>query len=1168
MAPDGTAVGGEGAVQALVVATPGSGRDLIAQALVERGHTVAATGPDVTDRDAAGPAELVVVEHAPGRLDGLARCRGLCAGRHGAVPWILVVVDRDAAGGVEAALAAGASDCLLAPIDPGALALRLACAEQAVAMAGASRSRSEARFRSLVDHALDVVAVVDAEGTIQSVSPAITRILGFDPDDLVGVPSFDLVHPDDREELRRLFAEVLTDSQDHRPSDFRARHKDGRWCWLEAVGTNLLADPHVGGVVINARDIDGRKAAEEALRRSEARFRGAAEGSFDAFFVLESARGGDGRIEDFVFVDLNRRGAEMVDRRREELIGQRLCQIFPINRTDGSFDCYARVVETGQSLEDEFALERPDGTTRWFHHQVVRVEDGVALTTRDVTERRLAELSLHESERRHRLLLASAERQAREAALLDRVRSALAQKLELPVLFRTVVEATAETFGYTLVSLYLIEGDDLVLQHQVGYDRVIERFPITAGVAGRVVRGGEPVLLEDGPADPDFLAAMPGVVSEVCVPLRDEGRVVGVLILESTDGVALGPRDLRLMRALSDHVAVAIGRARLYSEVRASEARFAAFMGTSPVMAWMKDERSRFVYANQTMAACFGRTPAELLGVDDFALLPAAVAERVRADDARVLAAGRPIETQESIPLPCGKVREWLTFKFPFADLGGRPRVGGVAIDITDRIRAEAQLAHLAFHDPLTGLPNRALFHDRLAAALDRAGAPAVAVLLLDLDGFKLVNDSRGHDAGDELLIAVGRRIAQELRTTDTVARLGGDEFAVLIEEAPPAAEVEAIARRLIGALGAPFLVGDRETFINASIGIALAGPERRDPTHLLQDADTALYRAKARGRASHAVFEPEMRARVIARLERETSLRGAAERGELCLYFQPQIDLAHGRLVGLEALVRWNHPEHGLLAPADFIRMAEETDLIVPVGRWTLREACRQARRWRDASPAAPLLVGVNLSPRQLAQPGLVAEVAAVLAETELPPEALELEITENAVVEPRLDAVGTIRRLRRLGVRLAIDDFGTGYSALSYLRELAVDGLKVDRSFVAALGVDPGSLPIVRAITSLGRDLRLTVTAEGVETAAQLRLLRDLAVDVGQGYLFSRPVPAEAVPDLLGGPAWLGPHLTPGRDGDSASRPIADRGTGNGYVGRLGNEYQLVRDSTSIPN
>ena len=452
----------------------------------------------------------------------------------------------------------------------------------------------------------------------------------------------------------------------------------------------------------------------------------------------------------------------------------------------------------------------------------------------------------------------------------------------------------------------------------------------------------------------------------------------------------------------------------------------------------------------------------------------------------------------------------------------GRPaRVVGTVHDVTERKALEAQLAHRAYHDPLTGLPNRDLLAERLEGALRRPdrGDETVAVLFLDLDGFKLVNDGLGHEAGDRLLVDVASRLRGAVPSGGTIARIGGDEFVVLLQEVAGAEETRRVADRLVGALG-PFNLGGTEAFVTASVGIATGRPGRVAAGDLLRAADTALYEAKAAGRGAHAVYEPAMRAPVVARLEREAGLHRAVERGELVLHYQPQVELARGGVVGVEALVRWQHPDHGLLPPGEFVRLAEELGLIGPIGRWVLREACRQTRAWQDAF-AAPLLLGVNLSPRQFGDPRLVQDVAGALADAGLRPTSLEIEVTESVLMGEEPATRRALRGLRELGARLAVDDFGTGHSSLARLQELAPDVLKIDRSFVAGLGANRGSRATVRAVAMLAHDLGLVATAEGIETAEQAAQLRALDIDRGQGFYFAPPMRAEDCGRWLAGAA-----------------------------------------------
>ena len=450
-------------------------------------------------------------------------------------------------------------------------------------------------------------------------------------------------------------------------------------------------------------------------------------------------------------------------------------------------------------------------------------------------------------------------------------------------------------------------------------------------------------------------------------------------------------------------------------------------------------------------------------------------------------------------------------------DAGAITGVSVIARDITQRQQLEEQLVRQALHDPLTGLANRALFTDRLEHALARGRRPGVtvAILVIDLDGFKDINDSLGHDAGDDLLTIAGMRLHGHARPGDTMARLGGDEFGVLLEDIT-AAEAVRSAQALLEGLATPIVLRDRDLTPTASIGIAIAAGE--DAETLLRNADTAMYAAKRQGKGRYALFEPAMHATIIERLDLAADLSRAVEKRQLHLCYEPQISLGSGQICSLEALVRWRHPTRGEVSPGEFIPLAEETGMILAIGRWVLWEACRQVNAWQERWPApAPLTIAVNLSARQLQHPGIVDEVHAALAAAGLDPQSLVLEITETAIMEQLDAAITILTELRRLGVRLALDDFGTGYSSLSYLQRLPVDILKIDRSFVAGVAKSTEDSALARGILTLGQTLGLETVAEGIETAEQLAALRELGCQLGQGYYFARPLGPAAVDALL---------------------------------------------------
>lgn len=430
--------------------------------------------------------------------------------------------------------------------------------------------------------------------------------------------------------------------------------------------------------------------------------------------------------------------------------------------------------------------------------------------------------------------------------------------------------------------------------------------------------------------------------------------------------------------------------------------------------------------------------------------------------------------------------------------------------DITDRKRAEEQLIHDAFHDALTNLPNRALFMDRLSVAFKRAERHNdwnFSVLFLDCNRFKVINDSLGHTAGDNLLVAISRRIETVARACDTIARLGGDEFALLIDATEDDVAPTKFAQRLQDEFAQPFLLDAQEVFLSASIGIVRATNTYNSGEELLRDADVAMYQAKRTGRGHYALFEPSMRERAISLLRIETELRRAIEREEFCLYYQPIVSLHSQEVCGFEALIRWNHPQRGLLAPFEFLTVAEETGLIVPIGAWVIATACRQLRAWQQSYDNEHLWMSINVSPKQFMHPELVLRVAEALEVTGVDPGRVKIEITESTVMENVDVAIGILHQLSALGVKLSVDDFGTGYSSLSYLQRFPINSLKIDRSFVAGMFESAENAEIVRTIVMLARNLNLEIVAEGIETDEQMRHLQTLSCQCGQGYYFAKP-------------------------------------------------------------
>jgi len=672
--------------------------------------------------------------------------------------------------------------------------------------------RNEALFRAMVRDTNDIMAVLDARGILVYASPATERILGLDIEPLIGTSVFDLIHPEDRGTASSAFHAVVENPRAGQRVECRLRHADGGWRAVEALGTNMLDDPSVGGLVISARDLTDRRRAEADLREAQERFRSAFEHAPIGMALVAL----DGRV-----FRVNRALAGILGRSEHELLRS--------------------------TLDD---LSHPDD-----------------------------------------------------------------------------VELARASLGS------LLAGD-------VAADQYEQRFQHRAG-------------------HPVWLAVSTSLVRDV--------------------------------------------------------------------------EQRPLYFVSQLE-------------------------------------------------------------------------------DITERKANGEALVHQAIHDPLTGLPNRLLFVERLGRELARAARrrERVAVLFLDLDRFKVVNDSLGHSAGDRLLVAVADRLSAAMGPTDVVARFGGDEFVVLSRNTSSEETAELLAERLAAVVAKPLTLLEGEVFVTASIGIALSEGRDDTPETLLRNADAAMYRAKENGRDRAELFDAPTHHRAVDHLRTGTALHRALERGELRVHYQPVLDLATMALTGFEALIRWQHPERGLVPPGEFVPLAEETGLIVPIGIWALEEACRQTVRWHQSSQGRRVSISVNLSPRQLAEPALPNDVARVLAQTGMDPDSLWLEITESTLMRDTESALGVLGALRALGVHLAVDDFGSGYSSLAYLQQLPVETLKIDRAFIAGVH-ERDSSAITTAIVGLARALGLTSVAEGIEQPNQLDALREMGCQFGQGFLFGPARPAD---------------------------------------------------------
>ena len=613
------------------------------------------------------------------------------------------------------------------------------------------------------------------------------------------------------------------------------------------------------------------------------------------------------------------------------------------------------------------------------------------------------------------------------------------------------------------------------------------------------------------------------------VPLKGERGVIGGLLVGDEDTHAQGfdAADLTLLETLANHVGATVERAGLSATLQRSEERFRSLVQNSSDVITVIDSDTTITYQTPSIERVLGYEPSALIGTK--------LIDLVHPDDAARVAAlcRRTTRSHAANSLVEWRMRRrdgsYVYAETISSDLLENDAVRGFVLtsrDVTERKVLEDQLRHQAFHDSLTDLANRALFTDRVQHALARrtGSADSATVLFLDLDDFKAVNDSLGHSAGDALLRAVGRRLRGCIRSEDTAARLGGDEFGILLDGDGGEPKALEVAKRVMSEIALPFAVDGREVVVTASIGIAHGSSSTADAGDLLRNADVAMYMAKGRGKSGCEVFDPSAHRALRDRFSLKNDLQRALANNEFALRYQPVLDLETGAVSGVEALIRWERPDHGVVSPADFIPLAEESGLVVPMGAWVLEQACVQLATWRRERPESGLSMSVNLSTRQLQDPDIVEHVESALEKTGIAPSSLTLEITESVLMDDTEKVLATLRALKALGVQLAIDDFGTGYSSLSYLHQFPFDILKIDKAFIGRHGDGSDESPLVRAIVELARTLGLRTVAEGIETPEQLDKLRDLRCDLGQGYLFAAPLGKTEAESFLATPSPIG--------------------------------------------
>ncbi len=950
--------------------------------------------------------------------------------------------------------------CLLEDLGPGASGAE-------VPRASVARESYRALFLAAAE---GIYRSLPADGFIDA-NPAMARLFGFDDVDallaldLAGMSAL-YAEPGRREQLRAL-VETEGSFANQRSEIIRA---DGRRAWI-SENCRAIRDPE-GNIAFyegSAIDITDALAAEAALRQSEALYK----------IVVDNCRDGVYLIQRGIVRFCNQAMADILGTTREALVGcEYMTLIHPEDLAEQAARRAAREAGSTEPQRYEVRVRRADGryVSVAVNADAVQYEGDIASTgvMRDVTAERAQREALESAEWRYRQLFEGSPIGLFKTHVDGRVLEAN------PALLRMMGYASTEELARAGVRMH-----DIYLDPE-------ERRQVLAELS----RVGQ---LHD---------------REVRMRRRDGGVMLGSVSARVSIDPSGQPSEI------TGSVVDMSARRAMEEALARSEARYRTLVEQSQVGVFLYDG-DRFVYANQALESMFGYPAGRLTTIEMRRLIaPEHVAE---ADErARRLRAGEQIPAEFDVGyLRADGGRFWARVSARPIDVDGVPHLTGMVLDITRHREAERRLRFHATHDALTGLPNRLMFQEALERTIEQSRREQrhdYAVLFLDLDGFKLVNDSLGHAAGDLLLVTLAEKISTALAGEAMVARYGGDEFTILPNGPCDGARASAIAREVIALFDSPFDIGEQGAWSSASIGIVLGRPEYRTPTQILRDADTAMYRAKAAGKSGFMLFDETMHGAARARFQLESDLRAAHRGSQFEVYYQPLVRLADGVILGCEALVRWRHPQRGLLAPGEFMQVSEEIGLIAQIDGWVLETACAQVVDWQRRFPAfAGLCLNVNLDDRQMGSPVLVDEVGAVIARTGMQPALLSLEVTETIFRSDRQQAERTLNALKSLGVALVVDDFGTGYSSLDSFAAAPFDALKVDRSFIQDMETNARHRAIVRTIVAFAGDLGLALTAEGVENPGQCALLQELGCRTGQGYLFAPPLAAGAFATLL---------------------------------------------------
>lgn len=962
---------------------------------------------------------------------------------------------------------------------------------------------------------LDLLCIASFDGYFQRVNPAFVTTLGYSEAELLSVPIWEFVHPEDRDATK---AELERIAQGNPSFNFENRYRcrDGSYRWLSWTSSPFVQE---GLLYAVGRDVTEYKRSVAQLQSRIQQQAAVAElGQYalsqtDLDQLLTE-------IATLVAKTLNVHFVKIL-----ELLpnGHALLLKAGVGWSSGLVG-YAHIGAGSQShagytlaqkqpvvVEDLRVETRFTGEPILHNHRIVsgmsviigeEDEPYGVLSVYSKTQRTFSGDDIHFIQ-----------------AIANIIATAIARRQSTESLYLMERAINASSNGIIIADA--TETDNPIIYVNAGFERI-------TGYKTKDVMGLNCRILQGPQTDPCEVERLRNALLE--------GRECRVVIQNYRQDGTLFWNDLQVAPVFNDrgHLTHFIGvqnditeRYEAQEEVRQTRNFLQTMIDHLPVAVFAKEtyrgKFGRFRLWNKACEQLFGLSQEQVLGKTVYELFPSEQAERFHRQDQAVLEAGTVLDIpEEQVETPTLGRRILHTVKVPLRDHHPNTEyLLCIGEDITQRKQAEEQLRHHAFYDTLTDLPNRALFLDRLAQALKRVqhgSGGMFAVLFLDLDNFKRANDSLGHQIGDQLLIAIARRLEGCLRSGDTLARLGGDEFTILLDPVGGVADAIEVARQVHQQLILPFNLSGNEVFANASIGIALSNPGCERPEELLRNADLAMYRAKEMGKGAYAVFDTQMHRRAVERLQLESQLRRALEREEFNVYYQPIVSITTGKIAGFEALIRWHNPYRGFVSPSVFIPVAEETGLIAKIGEWVLYEACQQLQSWHRQFPQFPdLTVSVNLSSQQLREPDLLEQIDRVLAETGLPGSCLKFEITESLLIENSDTALKILRQIQARKIRLSLDDFGTGYSSLSYLHRFPINTLKIDRSFVKRVKPSRENTAIIKAILRLAHALEMDTIAEGIETIFQLEKLKVLGCEYGQGYLFSQPLDAQSATDLL---------------------------------------------------